>query len=142
MDFKKARAAYQRHKWDANKRGIEMTFTFYFWCQWWEKNLGPDWQSLRGRKQDQYVMARFRDEGPYAPWNVRCITVADNHIEHNLLRKTPRGPQRSRIEARKVAAIFKADGLYADIAERYGVGSHQVHCIKTKKYYRSITDHL
>ena len=142
MDKAKAKSAYTKQCWDAKKRGITMLFTFEEWCQWWETHLGPNWQGLRGCHRGQYVMARYQDKGDYQASNVRPLLVQENHVEHNTYKPAPKGKQRDRIAAQHVAAIFKATGKYEDIAARFGVGHHQVHCIKTKKYYRSITDKL
>lgn len=77
----KARAAYREHRWITHQRGLEFQFTFEEWVAWWEKHLGPDWHSKRGRRSDQYVMGRWYDDGPYAAHNVKCITAAENHRE-------------------------------------------------------------
>lgn len=75
--------AYHQQKNNAKKRGVEFVFTYKEWCQWWEAQLGPDWAKLRGCKKDQYVMARYGDNGPYHPDNVKCITAKQNHLERN-----------------------------------------------------------
>lgn len=142
MDERKAKLAYQRHKNDSGCRGIKFEFTYLEWVTWWIQALGPDWQSKRGHRRGQFVMARRGDVGPYAAHNVRCVPVELNHAEYNVLRRTPKGLQRPRIDPSLVVEIYKAKGVYADIAKRFGVGAHQVHCIKTRKYYRKLTEHL
>jgi hypothetical protein len=82
-----ARYAYVRQRWDAGKRGIEWLFTFEEWVKWWEEAKGPNWMQLRGCHTGQFVMARFEDKGPYAPWNVECITVELNHARYNVNRR-------------------------------------------------------
>lgn len=87
-------AAYRTHKWDAEvARGIEFHFTLLEWIQWWETNLGEDWFQMRGRLSHQYCMARKGDKGPYASWNVECITVAENH-------RATKGTSRSALRTR------------------------------------------
>jgi hypothetical protein len=87
-------------------------------------------------------MARRKDTGPYATWNVECLTVEDNHGYYLLNRKPPKGKQRDRLSDEIVKAVFLDDDLYNNIAAKYGIERFRVHCIKTKKYYRSITDKL
>lgn len=138
----KAKAAFKRQQWDAANRRIEFLFTFENWCHWWETHLGQDWLELRGCKKGQFVMARFKDKGPYAPWNVRPLTVEMNHVEYNIHHNAPKGKQRGRLKESLIKAVFLADGEYEEIAQRFGIERFRVHCIKTKKYYRNVTDNL
>ena len=62
----------------AKTRGIEFLFSFDEWIEWWEQNLGSDWFERRGRRRNQYVMARKGDEGPYQLDNVECILSGQN----------------------------------------------------------------
>jgi hypothetical protein len=133
--------AFYTHKLGAKKRGIKFEFTRKEWVAWWEAQLGPDWRTKRGHKTGQFVMARNGDSGPYAAWNVRCTTVEDNHREHNA-NKVYTTKHARPLAPNTVVAIFKAKGRYADIAQRFGVTVHRVHCVKTRKYYRNITDKL
>jgi hypothetical protein len=61
------------------------------WCSIWRAS--GKWEQ-RGSRRGQYVMCRTNDEGPYAPWNVRIDTGANNSRE--VKRKAPlrRDPQR------------------------------------------------
>jgi hypothetical protein len=68
------------HKRSAKERHIGFKFTYEEWVAWWETNLGPDWINKRGCKRGQYVMARKGDKGPYAPWNVECVTCSENIV--------------------------------------------------------------
>lgn len=70
--------AYTNHKNHARRRGIPFLLTFEEWRDIWRES-GKF--AERGNKVGQYVMARYRDEGPYAVGNVRIITVSDNHAE-------------------------------------------------------------
>ena len=142
MNRARARSAYYLQTYNAKRKGIQMRFTFDEWIEWWHQHLGPDWQSKRGCNQGQYVMARTGDKCHYELSNVRCALVGDNHTEHNLNRITPTGLQRQRLTKAQVIGIFKADDLHVNIAKRFGCGTYQVHCVKTKKYYRDITDKL
>lgn len=71
----KAQAAFDTQRSSARHRGIEFLFTFHEWWEWWQ--IDERWNK-RGLKGNGLVMARFGDEGPYAPWNVYCATSADN----------------------------------------------------------------
>ena len=76
--MKTANHRYCSQKSHAKKRGIEWQFTFEEWVKWWEDNLGPDWMQKRGCTQGKHQMARNGDKGPYAPWNVQCLTHEQN----------------------------------------------------------------
>ena len=62
----------------AKARGISFELSFAQWLSIWTES-GHFHE--RGKLKDQYVMARFRDRGPYAVGNVRIITVEKNHSE-------------------------------------------------------------
>lgn len=74
------------HRSRARKRNIEFLFTFPEWVRAWGDRLPG-----RGRGADQYVMCRFGDKGPYAPWNVR--------IDH------PRGNRREAVHIQTLALV-------------------------------------
>ena len=76
--FRAAMRAYVSQKKHAKRRGIHWRFEPEEWLWWWIENLGPDWFEKRGRRKGQYVMARYKDQGIYAWWNVNCVTVEDN----------------------------------------------------------------
>ena len=60
----------------ARNRGIEWYFTFEEWMAWWGDDIAN-----RGNRSGQLVMARYKDQGPYHPDNVRKITCNENHSE-------------------------------------------------------------
>ena len=62
----------------AKARGISFELSFAQWLSIWTES-GHFHE--RGTLKDQYVMARFRDRGPYAVGNVRIITGAQNRAE-------------------------------------------------------------
>jgi len=66
---------------NAKRRGIVFDFQYEEWIAWWQKNLGPHWKNKRGKGKIKYHMARFNDCGPYAIWNVKCITHSQNSSE-------------------------------------------------------------
>ena len=70
--------AYTNHKSHAKRRKVPFLLTFEEWWSLWDAS-GKFTE--RGHKKGQYVMARFRDEGPYAIGNVRICTVEENHAE-------------------------------------------------------------
>jgi hypothetical protein len=83
-EFKRARDAYNaqkagaRRRKDRNGNPIEWLFTPDEWLDLWLKS--GKWHQ-RGCRRGQYVMARFGDVGPYAPWNVEIKTVGENNRE-------------------------------------------------------------
>ena len=71
--------AFQAQRYSARRRGIPFLFSLLAWSSWWKVQLraiGPD--ATRGRKRDQYVMARLGDRGAYEVGNVYCATSAQN----------------------------------------------------------------
>lgn len=77
-------SSYVRRQWKAQrdsskKRGIEFRFTLFQWHCWWTgelANLGPE--ARRGRRRNEYVMARIGDVGAYEPGNVYAARPLDN----------------------------------------------------------------
>lgn len=69
------RSAYNEQRRNAKRRGIEWRFTYVQWLEWW---VATGKINQRGRKADQYVMARHGDKGPYSPGNCYCCTQAEN----------------------------------------------------------------
>lgn len=84
--YEEAREALSRffeQRSRARQRGIGWEFTFSEWWAVWKQS--GKW-SLRGRKIEEYVMARSRDAGPYAAWNVRIDTARNNLAESRFIR--------------------------------------------------------
>lgn len=133
----KKQDAFERHRRGAGYRGLPFHFTFEQWCQWWKDNLGPDWFQKRGKGHEKYVMARYGDKGPYALWNVKCITHAANSREQW---------KRAKLTTAQVSAIYmhlKAGTVtQASLTKQYGISGRTLRDIKTKKTWRSITDQL
>jgi NUMOD3 motif len=73
-----ARLTYGEHRRSARRRRIAFEITFEEWLTWWQRELGPDWQFLRGTSRNQFHMARINDRGPYKIGNIKCITSAEN----------------------------------------------------------------
>ena len=82
-ELARLRLRYHDQRLGAAKRGITWDFTFESWLAWWEAT-GKLQQ--RGCHRGQYVMARYGDQGPYSPANVRCATAEENHRERQALR--------------------------------------------------------
>lgn len=132
------RMAFLQHRWRSKKeRQLGFHFTYEEWLGWWKHNLGDDWFTKRGHSSGQYVMARYGDKGPYAPWNVKCITVEQNVQEarHNL-----RG--NAKLTKDQVASIYRAHGTYAGLARQYHVGECTIRDIKKRYTWRHVTDLL
>lgn len=73
----------QRLKATVN-RGLGWEFTFETWLEWWQ---GTGKLAERGNRRGQYCMARYGDQGPYAPENVRCCTTDENNRERSITQK-------------------------------------------------------
>jgi hypothetical protein len=69
---------YHVQKTFAKNRNIEWQFTFESWIEWWGDDIDK-----RGSNKDSLVMARYKDQGPYHPNNVRKATVSENTNERN-----------------------------------------------------------
>lgn len=135
--------AYWDQKRSAVKRGIGWQFTYKEWVSWWEANLGSDWFRNRGHHTGQHVMARNGDKGPYAPWNVRCAKVEDNHNDYNLTKTSQANKtHRKRLHPNIVKAIYVAHGPYASLAKKFGLDVHSIHRVKCQKAYKAITEKL
>jgi hypothetical protein len=67
--------AYRHQRKAAAKRGIPFLFEFEGWWAWWQRDGLWD---RRGRRRDQWVMARFGDRGAYEPGNVYATTQSGN----------------------------------------------------------------
>jgi hypothetical protein len=67
---------YQIHKWNAKHRNIDWLFTYDTWIAWWGEDI-----ENRGHSKGKLVMARFNDQGPYCPTNVKKITHSENVSE-------------------------------------------------------------
>lgn len=138
--------AYHQQKGNARRRGISFEITFNGWCSWWFKELGKDWMKLRGCRRGQYVMARFNDQGSYVLDNVKCIRAEDNHVEYNKRRKPPHGWRRPNLPDEVVIAVYESDLPHSEIVEElgdeFGMTKHKIQCIKTKRYFKRITNEL
>ena len=85
---------YNVQRQHAKRRGIEWQFESYEqWIEWWGEDI-----EKRGSRAGQLVMARYNDEGPYHPDNVRKLTVEENTQE---ARKNGRGFFQSHTEESK-----------------------------------------
>ena len=79
---------YHTQRLGAKQRGIDWQFTYETWVEWWGEDIVN-----RGHYSGQLVMARFNDEGPYHPDNVKKITCNENCSEGN---KGIPAPQKAR----------------------------------------------
>jgi len=79
---------YHTQRSQAKSRGIPWEFTPEEWWQMWSSS--GKWEQ-RGRRADQFVMARNGDTGPYSPGNVRIVTVLENARERVANGRSPLG---------------------------------------------------
>lgn len=75
---------YTMQKVDARRRKIAWQFTFKSWVRKWIKS---GLLANRGRKQHEFVMARYGDEGPYSPENTEIITQSQNGFDKERTRR-------------------------------------------------------
>lgn len=95
--------AYRAHYHSAKRRGIAFRFSMLGWHLWWLralKAIGPHAQ--RGRRRDEYVMARKKDRGAYEDGNVRALIPRENMRD--------RHPESVAEARRRIAATHKARG--------------------------------
>lgn len=138
-----ARAAFRSQRNFAKQREVAFLFTFEGWVDWWEEQLGPDWQAKRGCRRGQYVMARFGDRGPYRRSNVKCILVEDNHDEYNRRRQPSRGWSHVPLPKSVVVAVYLSTKPYAQLVNEFErMTRHKIQCIKAKHNFKKITDEL
>lgn len=99
-DEEQCRLAYKRfqsQRAHANGRGIEWQLTFAQWWGVWSES--GRWEQRGRRNEENTVMARDGDCGPYAVGNVRIATIAENFAESRQVRsgiprKTPKPTRR------------------------------------------------
>jgi hypothetical protein len=134
MDFLQQRGA-------AKNRGIAWYFTFTSWIEWWFYHKGPKWMEQRGTTKGKYVMARKGDEGPYAPWNVECIQVSQNHKDRATNGRVSRGVDHycNKLTEKQVRIIFKSSEPHQALALKYGVNRTSIGQIKTRKMWKHVT---
>lgn len=83
-DYQAWRSQYH----SAKMRGIPFHFTLVGWRQWWSFELGRlEPGAKRGKRRDEYVMARKRDRGAYEPGNVFATKPVGNMRDRDPLLK-------------------------------------------------------
>ena len=92
---------YQRYKQQQSRavtRKIEWHFTFETWLKKW---IDSGKLLQRGRKKDEYCMARFGDTGPYSEANTEIITNGQNHSDFHKYNPIEPKPKPVRIPKKK-----------------------------------------
>lgn len=82
-----ARAIRKQYMWQKNKasrRGIPWQFNFASWLIFW---IDSGHFYDRGRKGNQYCMARLGDTGPYSAQNCVAITQIQNLKDRAIYRR-------------------------------------------------------
>ena len=67
---------YERQRHSARVRKIEWLFDLESWLRVWDGKIAK-----RGRGYRALCMCRHKDQGPYAPWNVRIATGYENRLD-------------------------------------------------------------
>lgn len=143
-DYSIAMRDFYHHRRGAEDRGIQFEFEFEEWVLWWEMHLGQGWQKLRGRRRGQHVMARKGDTGPYAPWNVKCITQEANASERKENGTAARGTQvwTNKLTESQVIDIFNDPRHPKVLAAEYPVSVDMIWRIKKKKSWQYLLEDL
>lgn len=113
--YPSATRQYSRHEFNSKRRGIAFEMTFSEWLGIW---LASGKYDKRGRGAG-YCMARWQDEGPYAPWNVYICTIGKNFADSYI--KTP-----WHVRFNKAPKLYELDGVSMtvdDWAEKMGIPS-------------------
>jgi hypothetical protein len=133
---------YWSQKARAKVRGVQWLFSKKKWVKWWEDNLGPDWIKLRGRRKHQYCMARNGDKGPYAPWNVRCITNEQNSKEqtNNLGFKFGEKHYKAKLSIQEVFEILNSEKPFKWLMKKYKVSKTTISHIKSGVRWKQAID--
>lgn len=126
------KTAFLAQKYQAQNRNIPFKFTYVQWVAWWQAELGPDWLPMRGRKRGFYCMARKRDKGPYAVWNVKCVLTENNIAEMKLNGSLAIGQKHwnASITEKVAFNIRGARGTLEGIAKQFKISKSIVHSIK------------
>jgi hypothetical protein len=67
---------YEQQRHAARCRKIEWLFNLREWMDIWDGKIAK-----RGRGHRALCMCRHKDQGPYAPWNVRIATGYENKLD-------------------------------------------------------------
>lgn len=121
-------ARFNQHRDGATHRNIPFLFTFEEWVEWWVAHLGHNWQQKRGQKAGQCVMARKGDKGPYAPWNVDCISCEENSRAYTHIHGSAQNF--AKLSEQQARQIFRADGCITAIAKQFGVSYPAAYAIR------------
>lgn len=124
LNYRKTpRYFYSVQKGQAKARGIRFELTFDEWWTLWE----PYWDK-RGKGQDQYMMGRKGDKGPYKVDNVTIITGRENRKQAAL--RMPRGRTHTQYKEVPHANIIEDyhTGEYSwnKLAAKYGVSKRTI----------------
>jgi hypothetical protein len=143
-DYARALRDFRSHQHQAVGRSIEFLFTFEEWVVWWESQLGLKWQALRGNRKGQYVMARNGDIGPYAPWNVKCITQDENASERATNGTAARGVNvnTNKLSEAQVIDIYYDARSLKELAKEYGVDTTMIWLIKRRRAWKWLLNSL
>lgn len=136
----KVKEVYYSAMRNARVRGINWEFTREGWHFWWLDHLGPNWLTQRGTARGQYVMARKGDTGPYAPWNVECITTGQNH-QDQYKNGRYHGKQKH-LRAEAVRYIYQSAAPQKLLAKQHGILINTVSAIKRGATYSKVTKGL
>ena len=143
--LERAHKLYRRARYNALNRNVVFEFGPKEWIVWWENNLGVNWIKKRGRRRNQYCMARKGDKGPYATWNVDCILTLQNCADRKT-NGTAKGAiqigeknNKAKLTSSSVLKIFKAKGPSSEVCKSYGVSQCTVNDIRKGRSWTHVT---
>lgn len=132
--------AFNAQRAQARQRGIEFQFDYWAWTNWWEEQLGPDWFKKRGNIKGKFVMARYGDEGPYKPANVKCITFETNSLDKVPNGKTTFGAKHPMVKLSEIEAlsIKRSKESIKTLVERFGVTRTTIQDIRKGRRWKHL----
>ncbi len=141
--LRKWRTVWNIARNDSKRRGISFDLTFEQWLEIWESS---GHLHERGRRRDQYQMARTGDVGPYAVGNVSIITCRENRAAQIMRAENQSRPGtqngRAKLTEQQVIQLrFEYDGKrgsVARLARQYGISKYAANAIIKYKLWSHI----
>ena len=124
---------YESQKQNAESRNIEFLLSFRQWLEWWGDDL-----FRRGRGAKALQMQRFLDQGPYALWNIKKGTPAQNSkTAANMARKRKTDAAKARVEALLDAAMWapSAEALPERTEDEEELGKLGMRSSRSERYF-------
>jgi len=133
--LRKAKDAFFYQRVAARYRGIDWDLTFTQWWNIWRKS--GKWEQ-RGRRSNQYQMARYNDVGPYSVTNVRIISAEEN-LEERISLKGEDNPYATLTEddVRKIR-FLEGKMKRPEVAKMFGLNYFHVRDIQKRRCWKHV----